>query len=187
MRIRISFGIALFLLAAPLFADDSPTVILTMKVHVNSTTKVAYNGNWSGPGSILAAPGTQTLQSSDQVTWSADHTETWQCDWFPFLGITALMCGDPTVVSDGASVHGGGSASEAWSFPACADGSGYGQASWQYPASGLDLCDEHELLGSGPRRQCRVDPWIEFLAIDLWDPPGTGTTVATGLLRDRDR
>src|ERR1039457_7656686 len=76
MRIGICFLIALILLAAPLFADDSPTVIVTMKVHVNSTTKVAYNWNWSGPGSILAAPGTQTLQSSDQVTWSADHTET---------------------------------------------------------------------------------------------------------------
>src|ERR1017187_754427 len=93
MRIRMSFMMALLLLAAPLFADDSPTVIVTMKVHVNSTTKVAYNWNWSGPGSILAAPGTQTLQSSDQVTWSADHTETWQCNWLVAPGLAAFMWG----------------------------------------------------------------------------------------------
>src|ERR1035438_3074855 len=97
MQIRISVLIALVFLAAPLFADDSPTVIVTMKVHVNSTTKVAYNGNWSGPGSILAAPGTQTLQSIDQVTRSADHTETWQCNWLVAPGIAALMCGDKPI------------------------------------------------------------------------------------------
>src|ERR1035441_583680 len=101
MRIGICFLIALILLAVPLFADDSPTVIVTMKVHVNSTTKVAYNWNWSGPGSILAAPGTQTLQTIDQVTWSADHTETWQCNWLVAPGITALMCGG-SAVGDGA-------------------------------------------------------------------------------------
>jgi len=33
MGIGISFLIALILLTAPLFADDGPTVILTMKVH----------------------------------------------------------------------------------------------------------------------------------------------------------
>jgi RHS repeat-associated protein len=158
--------------------DDGTPVILTMKVHVNSTTRMAYNWNWSGPGSILAAPGTQTLQSIDQVTWSADHTETWQCNWLVAPGITALMCGDSAVV-DGASVHGDGSASEAWSFPACADGSGYGQASWQYPASGLIFVSNFSLTFGALDGSFGIDPWINYLVIALDYPPGSGTEVAT--------
>ncbi|SPE37114.1 exported hypothetical protein [Candidatus Sulfopaludibacter sp. SbA3] len=181
MQIEKPLTMALLLLAVPLFADDGTPVLLTMKVHVNSTTKVAYNYNWAGPGPYSTS-GTHTLQSSDQVTWSADHTETAPCEWLVTPGLTVLSCGKQTVVSDGASVHGGGSASEAYAFSTCHDGNGISQASWQYPESGLIFVSNTNLFLSGIDGDFQIFPWIEFMVTDMSYPPGTGTEVATDCL-----
>jgi hypothetical protein len=120
---------ALFLLGAPVFAQTDQTVIATLKIHADLTTKIAYNWNWSGPGSITGS-GTRTEQASDQLTWSADDTETYQCSWAVEPDMVSLACSQQLTVSNGASVHGGGSASEQWAFSSCVDGNGQGQANW---------------------------------------------------------
>src|ERR1035438_7473164 len=121
MRIGIYFLIAPILLAAPLFADDGTPVILTMKVHVNSTTTTASDWNWTGHDAYWAT-GTGTTQSSEQMTWSTDHTEALECVWYVNPSFTLLECGKSTIVSDGASVRGGGSASLASDFTTCREG-----------------------------------------------------------------
>src|ERR1035438_3730109 len=180
MRIGISCLIALVLLAAPLFADDGTPVILTMKVHVNSTTTTASDWNWAGHDAYWAT-GTGSIQSSEQMTWSVDHTEALQCLWYVDPGYyTMLVCGKSTVVSDGASVHGGGSASEAWDYTTCREGNSTGQASWQYQSSILQSITNSSGAMSDLNGIVGVDPWIRWLGIDPGKPTaGSGTDVGT--------
>jgi YD repeat-containing protein len=184
MRFRIGFAMALFLLASPVFADDQ-TVRATLTIHADLTTKIAYNWSWSGPGSITGS-GTRTEQANDQLTWSADDIETYQCSWAVEPGIVTLGCDQQLTVSNGGSVHGGGSASEQWAFSSCIDGNGHGQANWQYTTSGLDFVMNSSsfdgFLGMGSITDLMLVPWLNDLVTGFAYPPVTGTEVAAGCL-----
>jgi RHS repeat-associated protein len=177
------FLLALFLLGAPVFADDQ-TVIATLNVHSEASTHIAYNWTASGPGSYTGT-GTRTEQANDQVTWTADDIETYRCTWTVVPGMVGLMCDKQLTATTGTTASGGGSASEQWNFSSCDDGYGHGQASWQYSNNLIMAVPTSYFagyIGYGGTNDLMLVPWLGGVVTDFSYPPMNGTQVSTTCL-----